>query len=363
MPVPGFVMEALESVEVTATADNNKRSGFQLTFKIDKNSPLNGIFIFSGSSPIPILRVIVVITLGVLPQTLIDGVVTNVELKPGSNGTENYLVVTGEDLSRLMAYIDFKGIPYPAMPDFTRVTTILAKYSAFGIIPLVIPSMALDVPNPLERIPVQDCKDLCYIKDLANRVGYVFWVMPGPVPGTNYAYWGPDAKIGPLQKALAVNLDSATNVESLSFNMNNEKPKLPIVPIQEPLSKVTIPIPIPSDISPLNPPLGLIPPFPKKVEFLEGSAKKGAIEALAQGMAEASRSSDFITGQGSLNVVNYGDVLKPRRLVGVRGAGLPFDGIHYVTSVTTTISKGNVSQSFTLARNQILTNTPVVPTF
>jgi hypothetical protein len=33
-------------------------------------------------------------------------------------------------------------------------------------------------------------------------------------------------------------------------------------------------------------------------------------------------------------------VLQPRRLVGVRGAGMAFDGLHYVQSVTHQISRG-----------------------
>ena len=106
---------------------------------------------------------------------------------------------------------------------------ILAKYAVFGIIPLVIPSLLTDVPIPVDRIPAQQGTDLPYIRELAQDVGYVFYLEPGPVPGTSTAYWGPEVKIGVPQPALNVNMDADTNVESLSFTFNNESTSLPIV--------------------------------------------------------------------------------------------------------------------------------------
>ena len=50
-------------------------------------------------------------------------------------------------------------------------------------------------------------------------------------------------------------MDAHTNVESMSFSFDGRPRTLPIVYMQEPTTKVPIPIPIP-DINPLNPPLG-----------------------------------------------------------------------------------------------------------
>jgi hypothetical protein len=61
-------------------------------------------------------------------------------------------------------------------------------------------------------------------------------------------------------------------------------------------------------------------------------------------------------------VLRYGGVLKARQLVGVRGAGPAFDGLHYVESVTHRLSRGEYKQDFTLKRNALISNTPVVPT-
>jgi hypothetical protein len=79
-------------------------------------------------------------------------------------------------------------------------------------------------------------------------------------------------------------------------------------------------------------------------------------------MARASANADVVTGSGSLDVLRYGRVLQARGLVGVRGAGPAFDGLHYVDSVTHSIALGQYKQSFTLTRNALISNTPVVPT-
>jgi hypothetical protein len=55
-------------------------------------------------------------------------------------------------------------------------------------------------------------------------------------------------------------------------------------------------------------------------------------------------------------------VLKSRQLVGVRGAGDPFNGLYYVTNVTHQIKRGSFTQSFGLARNALISTIPVVPT-
>src|SRR5258708_37522434 len=91
------------------------------------------------------------------------------------------------------------------------------------------------------------------------------------------------------------------------------------------------PIPNPR---PLNPPLGLIPPIPPKLEPLNETQGMNPLEAVMYGLAEASRTSDCVFGHGSLNVLRYGRILKSRSLVGVRGAGIAFDGLYFVSSVT-----------------------------
>jgi hypothetical protein len=360
VPVGQTVIDALTSAQVTVTAGARSQSGFQLAFNLGKNSPLETLFLLAGGAMPPLLRVVLVATVNGTPEVLIDGVVTRTDIKPGESGGPSTLNVTGVDLTAVMDWIDFDGFPFPAMPPEARVAIMIAKYAMFGIIPLVIPSVLIDIPIPIKEIPRQQGTDYQYITQLAEDVGYVFYLKPGPAPGVSFAYWGPEIKVGAPQPALNVDMDAFTNVESLSFNFDAEHAELPILLIYNQETKVPIPIPVPA-ITPLNPPLGLIPPIPKKLKWIEGTGKLSPVRAALVGLAKAAQSADAVTGSGSLDVLRYGRPLRARELVGVRGAGTAFDGLYYVKSVTHNIKKGEYKQSFTLSRNGLISTLPRVP--
>ncbi|HET6976770.1 MAG TPA: hypothetical protein VFI24_10635 [Pyrinomonadaceae bacterium] len=357
IPVPKPVLDALTEIQVTTAAGTP--SGFSMSFTLSNRSPLHTLFLVAGAQT-PLLRVIIIVTINGQANVLMDGVMTNQQVSPGSKPGESVLTITGEDLTKVMSLIDFSGIPYPCMPPEARVALIIAKYAMFGIIPMVIPSLFTDIPIPVERIPIHQGKDLDYIKGLADDVGYVFYIDPGPAPGTNVAYWGPEIKVGVPQPALNYDMDAHTNVESLSFTFDGSNSTIPIVFIHNSLTKVPIPIPIPN-LNPLQPPLGAIPAPITNVTILKDTAKMSPMAAIGMGLAVASRSADAVTGTGSLDVMRYKRLLKARQLVGVRGVGTAFDGLYYVKSVTTTLKQGEIKQSFQLTRNGLVSITPKVP--
>jgi len=358
IPAPKEVVEALTAAKVEAGAGDTQ-SGFELTFELPARSPLRTLFLLTGGGSLPLMRVVLVVQIDGRAESVIDGMTTNVETRPGEGGVSQ-LVVKGKDLSALMDIIELNGVPYPAMPPAVRVLVVLAKYAALGVIPMVIPSIVEDVPIPLDRIPLQRGTDYAYVKHLAQQCGYVFYVEPGPVPGTSKAYWGPEIRVGEAQPALTANMDAMSNVEELNFNFDKERKTTPIVFFQEPVSKVAIGLPIP-DVTPLNPPLGLVPPLPPKITTLDSTSHMSPLSALMTGLAYASQHSDSVFGSGRLDVTRYGRLLKSRQLVGVRGAGLPFNGLYYVKSVTHDIKRGEYKQSFTLARNGLVSTVPTVP--
>ena len=362
LPVPRVVLDALQGVEVRTTAGS--ASGFQLTFTITARSPLNTIFLLAAGTNTgmgtPPLSVLLIVTMNGSAQPLFDGVMTHVEVQPGGRGQAGTLTVTGEDVTKAMDMQDWSGLPFPAVPVEGRVALLCAKYAPFGLIPMVIPVLFPDVQIPIDKIPAQKGTDLAYIQELARQVGYVFYVEPGPAVGTNIAYFGPEIKVGVPQPALNLDMDARTNVESLSFKFDPTKGVLPIVYIQNQLTRVPIPIPIPN-LNPLQPPLGLLPTPISNLKVLKDTAKMSPMRAISTGLAEAAKSQDAVSGSGSLNVLRYGRMLKARGLVGVRGAGVAYDGLYYVSSVTSTLKRGEFKQSFELSRNGLVSITPNVP--
>ncbi|WP_171175000.1 hypothetical protein [Ruegeria sp. HKCCD8929] len=359
IPAPREVIEALETVRVEENSGETQ-SGFELIFSADKDSPLNTIFLLSGGSALPILRVALVATIGGQATSLINGVVTKTDLQPGSGGDPARLSVKGKDLTAAMEVIDFSGlIPYPAMPPEARVALVLAKYAWLGIIPQVIPSLE-GPPLPTEVIPRHQDTDLAYVRALARDAGYTFFMKPGPAPATSFAYWGPDIRMGDVQPALTVDSGSSDNCESLSFSFDKEESEIPIVYIHNALTKAPIPVPIPGQV-PFMPPLGAVPPIPPKITRLRDTARLNPIQALARGFARAAQTQNAVSGSGSLDVLRYGRVLRARSLVGVRGAGQPFNGVHYVDTVSHELSRGQYKQSFTLKRSGLLPARASIP--
>jgi len=360
---PRPVMDALAEVEVQV--EDTSQSGFKLTFSIDKRSPLQILFLLTNGMPLLFMRVAIVATVNGVSNVLIDGVITENHISPGDKGSNSTLTLMGKDLTALMDQSTLSGFPFPAMPAEARVALLLLKYAIFGVVPLVIPSVLLFVPLPTDQIPSQQGTDLQYIRFLAEQAGYVFYIDPGPVAGVSKAYWGPQVKVGPVQPALSVDMDAYTNVESMHFSFDQQKNKIPLVYIYNSETGVSIPIPLPP-ITPLNPPLGLIPPLPTNLlppdltPFRDDLAKRPIPQAIMMGLAAAAQNAEAVSCEGTLDVTRYGGILNPRQLVGVRGAGPAFDGLYYVKSVKHRIKRGEYKQDFTLTRNGLVSTVPTV---
>ncbi len=358
-PVPKPLIDALTGVEVTVSATG--KSVFQLSFTLANSSPLQLFFLLAMGAPIPLIRVILVASFGGLPQVIMDGVVKHTEVVPDAMQGSSKLVITGDDLSALMDLTDNSGDPFRGLTPDLRVYGILSKYATYGIVPNVVPVVTPDADVPNVRIPSQKGTDLAYIQQLAKEAGYVFYMQPGPMPGQSQAYWGPQIKIGVPQPALNVNMDSWTNVESLNLHYHPETAVAPIVYLQNQdtgaVTKVAI-----SGANPLNPPLGAVVPMPQKTEPLAYTAKLSTAQALMAGYAKAAETADIVNGEGTISVLRYGGILQARQLVGVRGAGIAFDGLYYVDSTKHQIKLGEYKQSFTLKRNALVSNVPFVPT-
>src|SRR5258708_3960946 len=203
VPAPQIVIDSLSSVQVTNSKD---RSGFQITFAVGKTSTLFTTMLSAGYLHPISTRVMIIETINGMPNVLMDGMVTNQEYAPSNEAGKSSLTITGEDLSLAMDLIT-KILPYPALPDVAKVNLILATYSFLGIIPLVIPPII-----PVEKVPTdswdtQTTTDKEYIKGLAQTCGYLFFVMPGPLPGHNIAYFDPDINLPIPHSALSINLD------------------------------------------------------------------------------------------------------------------------------------------------------------
>lgn len=344
------VIEALNAVQVTQSS--GQRSGFQLTFGLGKRSPLN-LSLFSNGYFDPKVRVVLTVTVNGIASVLMDGVITQQQVGPSNEPGQSSLTITGEDLTRLMDILDRSGKEsYQNLPPDARVQKILAQYAVLGVRPTVIRPQFNNTPSPQKSVPQHVGTDFRYINKLADDVGHVFYLDPGPVGGQSTAYWGPEVRSasGTVQPALTVNMDAYSNVESLNFSYDGFAKTSYTISVQDADTGKPTDTPVP-DTTQLSPLLGArkIPAF--RTEKLTVPDDFSPTTAMLYATAKAVQAADVISATGQLDVLRYGRVLQSRQLVGVRGAGMSYDGLYYVKSVTHNIKRGEYKQSFTLSRN------------
>jgi hypothetical protein len=92
------------------------------------------------------------------------------------------------------------------------------------------------------------------------------------------------------------------------------------------------------------------------------TAGKNPSQAASAALAERMNAPDSVTATGELDTLRYGNILRARRLVGVRGVGRSYDGFYKVQSVKHVIELGaSYRQNFELTREGIGALFPMVP--
>ncbi len=370
-PVPEVVIDAVRDLKVTQRA--GQRGGFQMTLALEKGGAIERELLPDGFFAPPTRMILSLITDGVR-EVLMDGHIAKYDVQQSNAPGQATLTITGTDATQLMDQIDLTGIPFAGVPPIGQVALILSKYAMLGIVPLVLPTPLIAVDNPLKKWKSQKGTDYAHIRWLAGQVGYQFSLEPGPSEGMQIAYFGPDLGstggriAGAGQEALpplTVNMDAASNVESLSIGFDGMSKPLVYGFYQNPDAPVpVIPIPFPDQV--LNPPLGPgFIPYAKNLALnkpggdaggendddRDGMSNSDLASLIMKGMARAAKGANVITASGSLDVARYGRVLRPRRLVDVRGAGPHSNGTFYIQTVATSIQRGKFTQSFTLSKN------------
>ncbi|MCX4969420.1 hypothetical protein OHA98_32630 [Streptomyces sp. NBC_00654] len=354
-PVPPEVTEALLSAQITATA--GERSGFQLAFDLTKQGALSRQLLPEGFFD-PKTRVILSVSVKGTAWVLLDGLIVRQEVGASNQPGHSTLTLTGEDLTLLMD-LEERTDRYPNLRPSGRVARILSRYADYGIEPHVFQEKIEQPPHERLRVDYQSGTDLSYVNELARANGYTFYLEPGPRPGRSVAVWGPEARLGQRQHALNVNMDVNSTVDQLTFAYDGTAREEPQARVQDPATRDSRLLPQP-DIGPLRPPLGLRATPALKRRTLSGTAKRESGQAQAELLARAALSADAISGSGSLDVNRHGYILRPRELVGVRGAGVTYDGDYFVKSVTHNIRPGSYQQNFTLSREGLIARSDTV---
>lgn len=351
IPVSREVMVALSRAQVTSGGAAG--DGFQLTFRLARDSVLDYSLLDTLA---PMKRVSLGVIFGALPEPLVEGVITDVQFTPSDQPGASTLTVSGRDVSVLMD-LEEKNERFPNQPDGVIAFTVLAPYVQYGVLPQ--PTSTSDVPIEMQRIPRQAETDLAFLRRMARRNGFVFYVEPVGF-GAALGYWGPENRGAALQPALTVGMGPHGNVRGLHFSRDALAPVGVQGSFIEPNTGMTIPIPALPSLK--LPPLAARPLPVERTRVSRETAQASATQAALSALAAVTSAPDGVRGQGELDAVRYGRVLRARQLVGVRGAGWTHDGPYYVESVSHTLAVGSFTTSFTLRREGTGSLLPVLPT-
>jgi hypothetical protein len=352
LPASPDVTDAITRVEVTNDAELG--DGFQITFTLGKDQAGNYGLLNNGALD-PFNRVVIGVVMGAVPEVLIDGIIAHHQLVPSNEPGMSTLTVTGTDLRQVLD-LEEKNEKYENQPDFVIFTRLIGGYGQYGLVPQ--PTPTTDVPIELQRIPRQHETDLKFIQRMAERNGFVFYIEPVTF-GVNRAYFGPETRAGIPQPALTVNMDAFSNVNTLSFSHDVLASTGAKGSIVEPITKIRIPLP--SLPSLRIPPLAANPTPALRKVLVRDAANKNPAQAATTAAATVTNAPEPVKGEGELDTLRYGGVLRARRPVGVRGAGHSYDGDYYVRRVKHVITSGvSYSQQFTISREGTGELLPVV---
>ncbi|MGV8965781.1 MAG: hypothetical protein ACOH2F_05835 [Cellulomonas sp.] len=360
LPLPEPFISRLRSAHVSES--DEARSAFSLTFDAGRSGPAAVLDtpMLTGSPLRPGARVSLVLTVGAIPTVLADGFVTRVELTPGQAAGGAQLTVFADDVSWLLDQEEVnRDRP---LDDYPQVLAILGPYAAHGVVPMTIPPLDMDPPIPIERVPQQRDTDFQHLSALALAHGYVTYAIAGPLPAMSTFYWGPPIRVGLPQPAITIDQPPYTNVTSApTFRLDATTPVQVQGRAVDPRTGATVPV---RSVPPLRLPLSALPLWltnasDSRVRLVEQSGSS-TIGTLARAQAEAERGADAVVATGELDGSRYGGVLRPRGLVGMRGAGWSHDGLWYVRRVEHQFAPGSYKQSFTLARDGYGSTVPAV---
>ncbi len=353
-PVPAELLLAL--TEATVTNDAEGDDGFQLTFAVGKGKA-GEYEALQGGALDPDARVIIGVVMGAAPEPLIDGVIFHHQLRPGQEPGSSTLTVTGRDV-RVMMDLHEVNAPYPNQSAAVIVQQILAKpaYAPFGLVPQITP--VATTPLQIQLVPGQHETDLQYVKALAERNGFVFYLEPLTL-GTNTAYWGPRQRTGLPQPALTFSLGSLSSAQEMYFTNDALGPVSAEGTFTDPVTKQSIAIPALPSLQ--TPPLAAQPAAARRTQLMRDTANRDPAQAATDLLARMTNAPQGVDCTGRLDGVRYGQVLRARRLVGVRGVGTAYNGPYYVKSVTHRLTRGSYTQEFTLQREGTGSLVPAIP--
>lgn len=293
-------------------------------------------------------------------EVLAEGYITEVNAHFEDPARAPYLEVSGLDASVLLS-LEEKIVAWPDLSDSDIATQIIASY---GFTPDVTNTQPVHAENEVTLI--QRGTDLSFLRQLARKNGFETGVERDFLGGQTTGYFRAPRLDGTPQKTLAVAFGEATSLKSFAVQVDGLKP------LDVQASQIDVKAKAANtgsatagqqaalgrqDLAALvSGPLGTLVSPREAVGrlWLAGQPAADLTELTALAQAVREEAGWLVTARGEINSEVYGAVLRPNRLVLIKGAGARYSGKYYVTQVTHRIKRdGAYEQSFQARRNAV----------
>ena len=291
-------------------------------------------------------------------EPVFDGYITAVHVSLEGQPCSGNIEVSGMDTSILMS-LEEKITTWKNMADSDIVQQILSNY---GVQVQVDSTPTVHQEN--DTTIVQRGTDIQFVRDLAQRNGMEFYFETDKESGKVIAYFRAPQLTGTPQPDLAIQFEEESNLRSFSARLSGQRPLN--VKTQQLDVKANSPNTAQSNDTQLTklgdkdantliggPLESLVIPKEAQAQMLVlGPPTSDATELHTLVQAVRDEASWLIVAQGEINSDAYQRVLRPHRLVLVKGAGTPYNGKYYVTSVVHELrGVGSYLQRFEVRRN------------
>jgi phage protein D len=262
--------------------------------------------------------------------------------------------------SSVLLSLEEKIATWPDMADSDIVQEIMRQYRGVQIQADTTPTVHQENDTTI----VQRASDIQFVRDLAQRNGFEFYFETDKTSGNVTAYFQAPQLSGTPQQDLAIQFGDQSNLRSFSARLTGQRP-LNVKSEQMDVKANNANTAQVSDTqldklgandanSLIGGPLGsLVTPKDAQAQMLIlGPPTSDSTELQTIAQAVRDEAGWFITANGEINSDAYQAVLRPHRLVLVKGAGKAYSGKYYVTRVVHEIKRdGSYSQKFEARRN------------
>jgi len=291
-------------------------------------------------------------------EPVFDGYVTAASLSLGSQPSETFLDVSAMDSSVLMS-LEEKVARWPNLSDSEIVQQIVAAYGV-----TVEADATGTVHQENDTTIVQRGTDLQFVRNLARRNGLEFYFETNKDTGAITAFLRAPQLDATPQADLAIQFGAASNLVSFNARLSALRPlnvktsqtdiKTAGANFGDAAGTQRAPLGALDDNTLVGGTLGaLVTPKEAAAQTLAlgpPSSDPGELRTIAQAVRD--EAAWFISASGEINSDAYQAVLRPRRLVLIKGAGSQYSGKYYVTRVTHEIrGGGEYAQHFEGRRN------------